>query len=233
VKNKKREMNKVLMNGVVSVAALFVFATPSFAEMNPVEVLGSPDGQGATSHGHITITPGDGTTGPTPPIEPSLPGGETGNVGSLTIDHVSPLEFDTHQLASGSVEYTTTTQNPNVQVTDTRGTGAGWTLQVSTLPFVDQTDNSKILKGAVVTLPIGTAVSPGNISIAPEMYEVQLGTDSVETTPQVLMKAQADTGMGTWVDKFDPSAVKISVPSGNLAGDYVSTLKWSLVDAPQ
>jgi hypothetical protein len=234
VKNTKREIKKVLMNGVVCVASLLVFATPSFAEINPVEVSGSPDGKGATSHGHITITPGDGTTGPTPPIEPSIPGGETGNIGSLTIDYVSPLEFDTHQLESGSVVYTTTTQNPNVQVTDTRGTGAGWTLQVSTLPFVDQTDNTKILKGAVVTLPIGTAVSnPGTISIAPEMFEVQLGTDSVETTAQVLMKAQADTGMGTWVDQFDPSGVKISVPSGNLAGDYVSTLKWSLVDAPQ
>lgn len=165
---KKLNINNLLVKGIVSAAAFMIFVTPAFAStIDPTEITGSPDGKGATSHGHITITPGDGTTGPTAPIEPSEPGGETGNVGSLTIDYVSPLEFDSHPLASGSVEYTTTTQNPNVQVTDTRGTGAGWTLQVSTSPFIDQTDNTKILKGAVVSLPSGTAVTnPGNVSPA-------------------------------------------------------------------
>jgi hypothetical protein len=62
---------------------------------------------------------------------------------------------------------------------------------------------------------------------------VQLGTDSGTTNPQILMRADVNTGLGTWVDKLDPSSIKISVPSGNLAGDYVSTLTWSLVDAPQ
>ena len=228
------EAKKAINAGIVSAAALFVFATPSFAAIDPLEVLASPGGKGATSHGHITITPGDETTEPTQPLIPSEPGGETGNTGALTIDNVSPLLFDTHQLSSELVVYTTSTQNPNVQVTDVRGSGAGWTLQVSTTPFVDQTDSSKILKGAVVTLPIGTAkTTEGNVSNAPELRELKLGTDSEQTEPDVLMTAQANSGMGTWVDEFDPNEVTISVPSGNLAGDYVSTLTWSLVDAPQ
>ncbi|MGM0838270.1 MAG: WxL domain-containing protein [Bacillota bacterium] len=227
-------IKKALIKGLVPSAALMLFATSTFAAIDPTTVTGSENGLGATSHGHITITPGDETTGPTDPIFPSEPGGETGNEGSLTIDNVSPLEFDSHQLASGVVEYTTTTTNPNVQVTDKRGTGVGWTLQVATSPFTDQTDETKILKGAMITLPIGTAeTNPGNVSPAPELREVQLGTDSGTSSAQTLMRADVDTGLGTWVDKFDPSSVKISVPSGNLAGDYVSTLTWSLVDAPQ
>ena len=111
---------------------------------------------------------------------------------------------------------------------------AGWTLQVSTSPFKDLTDETMILKGATVTLPIGTAVTtPGNVSPAPELREVQLGTDSEVTAPQILMSAQDSKGMGTWVDQFDPSNLKINVPAGNLAGEYVSTLTWSLLDAPQ
>lgn len=227
-------IKKALSKGLMSATVLLFCVTPTFAAIDPTSVTGSDDGLGATSHGHITITPGDDTTGPTDPIIPSEPGGETGNEGSLTIDNVSPLEFDTHQLESGAVEYTTTTINPNVQVTDKRGTGAGWTLQVATSPFIEQTDGTKILKGAIVILPIGEVESNiGNVSPAPDLREVQLGTDSETTDPQTLMKADVNTGLGTWVNKFDPSNVKIYVPSGNLAGDYVSTLTWSLVDAPQ
>ncbi|PGU60910.1 peptidase, partial [Bacillus cereus] len=72
-----------------------------------------------------------------------------------------------------------------------------------------------------------------NVSPAPAAKEVQLSTDSKQTAPQVLMVASANKGMGTWVDKFDPSNVKINVPAGNLSGEYVSTLTWSLLDAPQ
>ncbi|MGE6610753.1 WxL domain-containing protein [Peribacillus sp. NPDC076916] len=227
-------LKKVIFKGMAA-TALLVFVTPTFASaVDPTEVLGSESGKGATSHGHITITPADETTGPTDPIVPSEPDGETGNTGALTIDNVSPLEFNTHQLSGGAVEYSTTTKNPNVQITDIRGTGAGWTLQVSTSPFKDQTDETKILKGASVTLPIGTAVTtPGNVSPAPELRAVQLGTDSAVTTPQILMTAEKLKGMGTWVDQFEPSSLKIIVPAGNLAGEYVSTLTWSLLDAPQ
>lgn len=227
-------IKKALIKGLMITTALLLCGTSTFAAIDPTTVTGSDDGLGATSHGHITITPGDDTAGPTNPIIPSEPGGETGNEGSLTIDNVSPLRFDTHQLESGAVEYTTITKNPNVQITDKRGTGAGWTLQVVTSPFKDQTDGTKILKGAIVTLPIGEVESnAGNVSPAPELREVQLGTDSETTDLQTLMRADVNTGLGTWVNKFDPSNVKIYVPSGNLAGDYVSTLTWSLVDAPQ
>ncbi|MNO34935.1 hypothetical protein D3C76_249810 [compost metagenome] len=185
----------------------------------------------STSQGSITITPGNSETDP---IEPSEPGGETGNTGPLTIDNVSPLLFDTHQLAGGKVTYTTTTTNPNVQVTDTRGTGAGWTLQVSATPFKEKTETAKVLRGATVTLPVGSLVTtPGNISAAPEARVVELSTDSDKTAPQNLMVAKVNTGLGTWVDKFSASSVTIDIPAGNLSGDYASTLYWSLLDAPQ
>ncbi|HEY4431740.1 MAG TPA: WxL domain-containing protein [Paenibacillus sp.] len=184
-----------------------------------------------TSQGSITITAGNSATDP---IDPSDPSGETGNSGPLSIDNVSPLLFDTHQLAGGKVTYTTTTTNPNVQVTDTRGTGAGWTLQVSATPFKDKTENTKVLKGATVTLPAGSLVTtPANISTAPEARIVELSTDTDKTAPQNLMVAKGNTGLGTWVDKFNASNVTIDIPAGNLAGDYTSTLYWSLLDAPQ
>ncbi|MGG4397586.1 WxL domain-containing protein [Paenibacillus thiaminolyticus] len=216
---------KGVKKGFLLFAAILLFVTP--AAVSAEEASSST----ATSQGSITITSEDTVT---PPIEPSEPGGETGNEGTLTIDNVSPLLFASHTLAGGDVTYTTTTKNPNVQVTDIRGTGAGWTLQVSATPFKDKTDNTKVLKGAIVTLPIGMLItSQDNVSTAPTAKQVQLSTDSDVTAPENLMVAKADTGLGTWVDKFDASEVTIQVPAGNLTGDYVSTLYWSLLDAPQ
>lgn len=216
---------KGIKKGFLLFAAVLLFVTP--AAVSAEEASSST----ATSQGSITITSEETVT---PPIEPSEPGGETGNKGTLTIDNVSPLLFASHTLAGGDITYTTTTTNPNVQVTDIRGTGAGWTLQVSATPFKDKTDNTKVLKGAIVTLPVGTLLtSQDNVSTAPTAKAMELSTDSDITAPQNLMVAAANAGMGTWVDKFDASQVTIQVPAGNLTGDYVSTLYWSLLDAPQ
>src|SRR5699024_4539220 len=141
---------KKLLKGFIMMSSILLFTSPVFASTNHLEVVGTSDGKGAVSHGHIKIIPNKNPS-PTDPIEPSTPGGSTGNAGLLTIDNVTPLLFDTHELSSGAVEYVTSSQNPNVQVTDIRGTGVGWSLQVSTSPFVDQTDTNKVLKGAIVT----------------------------------------------------------------------------------
>lgn len=207
-------------------------ASTSFAAVDPTEVTGTEDGKGATSHGYIKLTPGDETTGPTDPIDPSEPGGETGNKGPLTIDNVSPLLFGEHELVGSESVYTTETKNPNAQVTDKRGKAEGWTLQVVSSEFVDQANEKNILKGALLVLPAGKAVSSlGNISTAPTTRGVALSTNN--GTAETLMQAEKESGMGTWVDKFDSSEVKLVVPAGNKTGEYVSTLTWSLLDAPQ
>lgn len=226
----KKGIKNGLKKGFLLFATILLFVTPAVASAEDAGTEEAPSSS-ATSTGSITITSQDAVT---PPLEPSVPDGATGNEGTLTIDNVSPLLFASHTLSGGDVTYTTTTTNPNVQVTDIRGTGAGWTLQVSATPFKDKKDNSKVLKGAIVTLPVGTLItSSDNVSTAPTARAVQLSTDSDRTDPQNLMVAAANAGMGKWVDKFDASQVTIQVPAGNLTGDYESTLYWSLLDAPQ
>nr|WP_207696053.1 WxL domain-containing protein [Enterococcus sp. DIV0212c]MBO1354576.1 WxL domain-containing protein [Enterococcus sp. DIV0212c] len=199
------------------------------------EVTGTSDGKGATSQAHMTLMPGDGATDPTDPIvptDPEEPGGGTGNKGPLTIDNVTPLEFGEHKLAGGESIYSTTSKKPNVQVTDSRGEGKGWTLQITSSEFKDIKDSKKILKGAVLTLPIGTLqTTTGNVSEKPESKEVKLNTDKPST--ENLLVAKAKAGMGTWANEFDAKAVTVKVPAGNFAGEYVSTLTWTMLDAPK
>ncbi|MDZ5759992.1 WxL domain-containing protein [Carnobacterium maltaromaticum] len=225
----KMKKSKLVIASIAATALLSVSITAS-AATDENEVLGSPDGKGATSHGHVKLT-SEGATDPTKPLLPSDPEGGTNNEGLLTIDNVSPLLFGENKLEGNEMVLETKTKNPNVQVTDKRGEGSGWNLQVKTADFVDKIDSKKILKGAKLSLPLGTALSQGNIATAPVMSAVTL--ESKDAKPATIMSAAKNTGLGTWVNKFEASEVKLTIPSGNLAGEYVSTLTWSLLDAPK
>ncbi|MDT1957106.1 WxL domain-containing protein [Carnobacterium divergens] len=217
-------LKRTIVAGLFTVTTIMSMATPALATE------GSKDGKGATSKAHVKLTPSDDSTDPTKPIEPSEPGGETGNKGPLTIDNVTPLEFSEHKLEGSTQEYTTTSKNPNVQITDNRGEGQGWTLQVTSSEFVDTKEETKVLKGAVVTLPTGQIkTTEGNVSPAPTAREVSLDTN--QGTSETLITAAEKMGMGTWVDLFDANQVKVSVPGGNFAGEYTASLNWTLLDA--
>lgn len=231
-KEEKKMKTSKLVLASVATTLLFSVSMIASAATDQNEVTGTPDGKGATSHGYVKLTSGDQETGPTEPIEPSVPGGATGNTGSLTIDNASPLLFGENKIEGSKMVFATTTQNPNVQVTDKRGEGQGWNLQVTTADFVDQKDAKKILKGAELSLPVGTATPAiGNISVAPSVNAVVLSSTNAKA--QTIMAANKNNGLGTWMDKFNASEVKLTVPAGNLAGEYVSTLTWSLLDAPK
>lgn len=180
------------------------------------------------STAHIIIRPGNIEI-PVGPIEPSEPGGETGNVGNLTIDNVTPLNFGTNKIVPVGTYYSldSSVKNPNVQVTDRRGLGTGWRLEVKLSEFKE---NDKILKGATLLLPAGKMKSTEfNISTLPNSYAVNLipGNDSV-----ILMSASEHTGMGTWANMFETDEISLYVPPGNMIGEYEASLTWVLSDTP-
>lgn len=225
VKRKEKVIAGLILFGSMSVLV------PNIASATAAEgIQGTEDGKGATSYGSLKLD--SNTEGTVPPIKPSVPSGETGNTGALTIDNVSPLLFGEHKIDGGEAIFETITTTPNVQVSDRRGEGQGWNLQVRMSEFADKEEKTKILKGAEVTLPAGTVgKSEGNIALPPETKEVVIA-GSVEST-QTLFSAKEKTGLGTWTDEFDASQVKLKVPAGNLKGDYQATLTWSLLDAPK
>ncbi|WP_413524779.1 WxL domain-containing protein [Carnobacterium divergens] len=219
-------LKRMLVVGLISTS--FLFSTATYAVTGD-EVKGSEDGKSGTSYGSINLTPGDQTEGPTEPIKPTIPPGETGNRGSLTIDNVAPLLFDTHKLEGKEQVYTSVVMDSNAQVTDNRGEEAGWNLQVSQTAFIDSKDATKILKGAKLILPVGLLETAGtNVSLAPTVSAVE-----VNETPNVLMNALSGSGAGTWTSVFNKDEIKLTVPAGNKNGEYISTVTWSLMDAPK
>ncbi|MEB6143619.1 WxL domain-containing protein [Enterococcus faecium] len=176
----------------------------------------------------------DNPVGPIDPIDPDYnpPSNDpTGNTGDLRIDYISNIDFGT-QTISGKTE-TYIAEKPasltESQVSDLRGTGAGWHLQVNyDTEKPGFTSEDKTLSGAELTLPSGTAKSVADNKATPPATSEVVVNDAAQN----IMTAAANTGLGTWADEMDTANVSLKVPSGNLVGDYTATLVWTLSDAP-
>lgn len=176
----------------------------------------------------------DNPVGPIDPIDPddNPPSNDpTGNTGDLRIDYISNIDFGT-QTISGKTE-TYIAEKPasltESQVSDLRGTGAGWHLQVNyDTEKPGFTSEDKTLSGAELTLLSGTAKSVADNKATPPATSEVVVNDAAQN----IMTAAANTGLGTWADEMDTANVSLKVPSGNLVGDYTATLVWTLSDAP-
>ncbi|HCT9192590.1 TPA: WxL domain-containing protein [Enterococcus faecalis] len=222
-------MKKIFLGTSLLITSLFVSVQITHAEMKSE----------AESKSTVKTILGD-TTGPVAPVDPTDPNKPnpeepgTGNTGPLTIDHVSSIEFGEQEIKEKEAIYNAKTEHPYVQVTDRRGTGAGWTLKASIDEFNNE-DKTKTLKGAELSLKNGTIKSTsGNVSEKPQGYDVNLNKDL-----QVIMKAETDQGMGTWLDVFsgtkdDNTNVQLKVPTGSAKAkqSYSSVIRWELTDAP-
>lgn len=176
-------------------------------------------------------------TSPTDPTDPTNNG--TGNVGPLSIDYVSNFAFGEHKISGSDMTFYAKNANPYVQVTDTRGTGAGWTVQASISDFVS-TSKSSTLKGAQLTLknPEVKSASQATTSDAP------MGTSALafNASKQTVAVSQKGAGKGTWVTvysaesgKAENTNVVLNVPAGSPEANttYTATINWELLDAPK
>ncbi|EUJ39540.1 WxL domain-containing protein [Brochothrix campestris] len=154
-------------------------------------------------------------TNPIVPIDPTNPEGPgEGTAGPLSIDFASSLQFGTSKITTKDeiysayaqeIELTSGTEyRPNyVQVTDNRGTEAGWTLQVTQERQLTSTAN-KVLEGAVITLGSSTVSTvAGSTVTAPS--NVPSAIVLTPGTPAVVFSAQAQEGSGVWLAKFGSS----------------------------
>ncbi len=213
------------------------------------------DGGTYDSNGVITYTPSTKPTDPVDPTDPTNPvtpidptdptGPKPGTNGPLSIDYASSFDFGSQEITSSDKTYNAKANplsdgstRPNwVQVTDNRGSLAGWSLSVQATEFTNgSTGTGSVLTGAKMTLSNGRVVtnseSPANKSVS-----------SVTLTPGAssgtILGATAGSGSGTnllaWGDDTTKdSSVSLFVPgkATKLATTYKSTLTWTLTDTP-
>ncbi|RZI49396.1 WxL domain-containing protein [Lactococcus kimchii] len=245
----------------------FLLSVPLFLMILGATVQTDADTVAYQSDAKIGFTAGSGTTppvdpnqpDPTDPVSPENPDGSKpapGGNGTLTIDFASSFDFGTHSishddqtyLAKAQKYFQSNTVTPDyVQVTDLRGTAAGWTLKViEESQFKEQSSGPNKypeLKGASISLKNPTPASDTNQN-APATQEVLNLLPNTETT---VAHATSGQGAGTWVIRwgdqsslqtqdgttFTPN-VTLFVPGSSPkdAAAYTTSLRWLLSDLP-
>lgn len=208
-----------------------------------------------TSDTLLKVISGIGPTAPLDPLNPQpnqpiIPeqGQPTGSDGSLAIDYISNFQFGTQSISSKNKTYYAQAQKyqnadgqptsgPNfIQITDVRGTWAGW--KVSVKQNVQFKYGEKELKNAELSMTGGEMVSYNNQTSTPDVVEtVTLRNIGYEYE---IITASENQGMGTWIYRFGSDtengskAVQLSVPGSSVkyTGQYITKLTWVLKDTP-
>ncbi|WP_285015608.1 WxL domain-containing protein [Lactococcus garvieae] len=213
------------------------------------------DGGVMHSKGTISYVKDESPTNPVDPIDPETDNPitptdpedhEKPNAGALSIDYVSNLRFGEHKTTGSEMTYFAELDHmedssgkaidrPNfVQVTDKRGSNAGWNLMVT--QDSQFKNGNQELTGAALKLDNATLSTPndGTEPTAQKSVELTVG-EAVD-----VMSAQADQGTGTWVDRFGKdeeegkTSVSLTVPGDTkkVQGEYGTSLTWTLTDTP-
>jgi hypothetical protein len=115
---------------------------------------------------------------------------------------------------------------------DTRGTGAGWNLTITSTPFSTGAPNNYVLASNASTVTGVTESNGSGTDTAPTnsvTYPVGVPAAATPPTAVEIFNAAAGTGMG----KFTVTpTVGVFVPQNSFAGTYTSTLTLSMVSGP-
>lgn len=197
-----------------------------------------------TANTTTPVTPVD----PTDPTTPITPGdgdnGASAGTGLSLIYAPSTLDFGSHEIdvtkdnnyqaVGAKTVLMGSTNKVGLQVSDARGTNAGWTLTVNA---TDGTSgNLSTLKGATITLPAGTALSTGTETgtTADNGATVQaVSALSVDGATETIMSAADKKGAGITSDLMDQNAITLNVAAATAsATTYTGQLDWSLASTP-
>ncbi|GMC09707.1 cell surface protein [Enterococcus thailandicus] len=221
------------------------------------------DGGVYTSNGVVEFVPNEDPTdpvdptdptGPVNPIDPTDPDGPNpGTNGPLSIDYASSLDFGVQKITSKDQTYfaasqkyntldaegnpsTEVKEGPNyVQVTDNRGTEAGWSLKVNQEGQFTST-SGKELTGATISFKNGRVVTASDSGkpVGPET--IVLNADGSQSD---VMAASVGNGAGTYLYTWGTAttaseSIELSVPGSTTkyAEKYSTKLTWTLTDVP-
>lgn len=265
---------KLVKYGAVAAlsTALLASGVAGFTDVKAAEKQdGSEDGYERTfnSDSNVNFIPSSGPTGPIDPTDPTNPDpGEPeppkeGTDGPLSIDYASDFAFGTQEITTETKTYLAKPQTYKdsdkltptyVQVTDKRGSNAGWSLNLKQDgQFKSDGTQNEYLEGAELHFLEGEAVTNGK-GTTPSTHEAKL--DAVGGSYSKIMTAKEAEGSGTWATMFGgaeglvdtevldadgevvtekrDSGVTLTIPGDTQtdATEYKTTLTWQLTNEP-
>ncbi|GAK09253.1 WxL domain-containing protein [Geomicrobium sp. JCM 19038] len=149
--------------------------------------------------------------------------------GALRFEQViEDFSFGEQSISSSSQTYTVTDGIERfVEVTDNRGTGAGWDVQVRAPQLASE--NAELTGAELLLTPSSISSDSSNVSNPPSLS----GTIRVTDAAQSIISAGVNEGLGTWETNFLPTNLELVVPPGTArVDDYSTTITWMLLSTP-
>jgi len=144
---------------------------------------------------------------------------------NIKLTQVPEIDFGANTNVTVSKKYDSTGTLADVRVHNP-GNAEGWDVQVKRSAF---TSDKGELKAAVLAFENGK-VTPDdhtNASTLPKVSNIEVNEDT-----KSLLTAGAGEGVGAFSLKHNNADVTLTIPAGNVAGKYKSTLTWTLANAP-
>lgn len=252
-------------------AALIASGAAGFNSKAAEKENGSEEGYKRTmeSQSDVNFVPNDDDTKPIDPTDPTNPTPPTpkppkpGTPGPLSIDYASDFGFGTQEITTETVTYLAKPQEYEeegketptyVQVTDKRGSNAGWSLNLKQdHQFKSEGTQNEYIEGAELHFLEGEAVTDGN-GTKPSTHEAKL--DPITGAYSKIMTAEKTEGTGTWASMFGGAegledtevigedgekvtekrdkGVTLTIPGASQtdATEYSTTLNWQLTNEP-
>lgn len=161
-----------------------------------------------------------------PSFADDVTGSATVNAGTLTMNATDNPAFTAVTL-NGTDQ--TTTDDINIDVNDSTGSGDGWKLQITSTTFASVSNtlsnNATTIQNATSACDAGTCTDPTN-GIG---YPLTVPADTTPPTAVSFFNAAAGTGMGDFT--VTPS-LQLSIPANTYAGTYTSTMTISIASGP-
>ncbi|WP_099974556.1 WxL domain-containing protein [Lactobacillus terrae] len=147
------------------------------------------------------------------------------SAGNLSLNSVPTIVFNS---GTAGLANTLTAKTAGDLEVSNPGNEAGWSVTLDASAFVDSS-KAVLLKGPVFHFPAGvvTEDSGGDVTM-PTSHEVTdlMGMGAIE-----VLSAGSGEGLGTFTTKYNLDDITLKISSGNVSGEYKSTLNWTLTDA--
>lgn len=180
----------------------------------------------------MTIDVQEGADEAVPPLfgeDPVDPNQGTQSKGVLKLDRVPNIKFmDVIPSSIVAKNISAKNTNPYIQISDVRGTLAGWTLYGKVSRFTSYSGD--VLLGARLALESEAILKPSDVgteAIAPT------GLNSVlNESESKLAYANINEGQGTWGIKWNNINLKILPKTAKENTTYQAEITWVLYDGP-
>jgi len=147
----------------------------------------------------------------------------------LTLSVIEATAFDAVTL-DGTIQTGTGALINSFNVTDARGTGAGWDVAVSSTQFTNPATTT-VLSAGSLTLGAPNVTEGDGSSAASDIVSEGGNIDNDAATPVTILSAGTDEGMGSFTVDSIPMTLTL-LPKEVYAGTYTSTVTVAFTAGP-